>query len=110
VTEAARNSADVDAAAQIWAEATAARDGDKEVAELRFSRSVIQEVLDRSPRSVQLVDRAADGTATGFAAAEPLPGADTVAQLTSPKDRQARAALRADLEMRSGGPADLAGA
>jgi ribosomal protein S18 acetylase RimI-like enzyme len=79
--EAARKSADVDAAAQIWAEATAARDGDKEIAELRFSRPVIQEVLDRSPRSVLLVDRAADGTATGFAVAEPLPGAAAVAQL-----------------------------
>lgn len=73
--ETTRDSDDVTAAAQIWAEATAAREGD-EVPGLDLARPVIQDVLDRSPRSFLLIARSADGAATGFAAIEPLPGPD----------------------------------
>jgi ribosomal protein S18 acetylase RimI-like enzyme len=60
----------VDAVAQIWAEATAARDGEAEIAPLEVSRPLIQAVLDGSPRSLLLV--ADDGGETvGFAAVEP---------------------------------------
>jgi ribosomal protein S18 acetylase RimI-like enzyme len=74
--EPTRGSDDVTAAAQIWAEATATREGDDEVPGLDVARPVIQDVLDRSPRSFLLIARSADGAATGFAAVEPLPGAD----------------------------------
>jgi len=71
-----------DDAAQIWAEATAARDGHDEVAGLDVSRPVIQGVLDRSSRALLLIARSADGTA-GFAAVEPLAGSgDAVAQVS----------------------------
>jgi len=83
LVEATRNSGDVTAAAQIWAEATAARDGDDQVPGLDVARPVIQGVLDRSPRSFLLVVRSADGAAAGFAAIEPLRGVDeTGAQLS----------------------------
>jgi ribosomal protein S18 acetylase RimI-like enzyme len=64
----------IDDAAQIWAEATAARDGDDEVPGLDVSRPVIQSVLDRSSRALLLIARSADGTAAGFAVIEPLGG------------------------------------
>ncbi|MFI0796152.1 GNAT family N-acetyltransferase [Micromonospora rubida] len=66
----------VDAAAQIWAETTAARDGDEDVAPLELARPLIRAVLDSSPRSVLLV--ADDGGLTiGFAAVEPCgPGSE----------------------------------
>ena len=38
--EVTRRAADVDDAAQIWAQATAARDGEREVAGLEISRAV----------------------------------------------------------------------
>jgi ribosomal protein S18 acetylase RimI-like enzyme len=66
----------VTAAAQIWAEATAAREGDDEVPGLDVARPVIQAVLDRSPRSFLLIARSADGTVAGFAAVEPPAGVD----------------------------------
>jgi ribosomal protein S18 acetylase RimI-like enzyme len=70
VTEAIRGSSDIDEAAQIWAEATAARDGDEEVADLSLSRPVIEAVLARSPASFVLI--AHDETVmAGFAAVEP---------------------------------------
>ncbi|HTZ93669.1 MAG TPA: GNAT family N-acetyltransferase [Streptosporangiaceae bacterium] len=72
VSTATRGSADIDVAAQIWAEATAARDGDQEVAGLSESRPVIEAVLARSPESFVLIaypDAAAAGA--GFAAVEP---------------------------------------
>lgn len=60
----------VDAVAQIWAETTAARDGEGDIAPLEVARPLIQAVLDSSPRSVLLV--ADDGGETiGFAAMEP---------------------------------------
>ncbi|MFI1196519.1 GNAT family N-acetyltransferase [Micromonospora sp. NPDC020750] len=60
----------VDAAAQIWAETTAARDGAEDVAPLESARPLIRTVLDSSPRSVLLVADD-DGRTIGFAAMEP---------------------------------------
>ena len=75
VTEAIRSSDDIDVAAQIWAEATAARDGDEDVADLSVSRPVIEAVLARSPQSFVLIAYAdsapANTLAAGFAAVEP---------------------------------------
>jgi ribosomal protein S18 acetylase RimI-like enzyme len=61
VTEAIRGSGDIDVAAQIWAEATAARDGDEAVAALSVSRPVIEAVLARSPDSFVLIARSEAG-------------------------------------------------
>ncbi|MEV8516602.1 GNAT family N-acetyltransferase [Dactylosporangium sp. NPDC051484] len=60
----------VDAAARIWAETTAARDGDEDVAPLELARPLIQAVLDSSPRSMLLVADE-DGQTIGFAAMQP---------------------------------------
>ena len=68
VSEAIRGSGDIDVAAQIWAEATAARDGDEEVADLSASRPVIEAVLARSPESFVLIARADAGVSDGSAA------------------------------------------
>ena len=81
--DAAGRDALIDEAAQIWAEATAARDGHDQVPALDVSRPVIQGVLDRSPRALLLIARSADGTAAGFAAIEPAPGSnDTTARVS----------------------------
>jgi len=64
---------DVDAAARIWAEATAARDGDDEVAGLDLARPLVEEVLASSPRWFLLLARE-HGQPVGFAAVEPLRG------------------------------------
>lgn len=61
----------VDDAAEIWAEATAARDGDVDVAPLDLSRPIIEAVLNSSDRSLLLIALDADRRALGFAAAEP---------------------------------------
>ena len=45
----------LDAAAQIWAEATSWRDNDKDVAPLELSRPIIERVLEISPRSFLLM-------------------------------------------------------
>jgi ribosomal protein S18 acetylase RimI-like enzyme len=66
----------VDEAARIWAEATAAGDGDEDVADLDVSRPLIAGVLDRSPRALLLTARASEGAAAGFAAVEPLGSTD----------------------------------
>lgn len=66
----------VDEAARIWAEATAARDGDDQVAGLELSRPLIAAVLDSSPRSGLLVARDEQGAPVGFAAIEPVGGKD----------------------------------
>jgi GNAT superfamily N-acetyltransferase len=71
----ARGGEYLDEAAQIWAEATAARDGDDEVAGLELSRPLIAAVLDSSARSGLLV-ALDEGAAVGFAAIEPLGGTD----------------------------------
>ena len=76
VTEAVRGSREIDEAAQVWAEATAARDGSAEVADLSLSRPVLDAVLARSDRSFVLVAIAGDGTVAGFAAVEPAAGPD----------------------------------
>jgi ribosomal protein S18 acetylase RimI-like enzyme len=73
----------LDMAAQIWAEATTTRDGRDEMPALDVSRPVIQGVLDRSPRAFLLIARAADGTAAGFAAIEPVAeSSETTAQVS----------------------------
>jgi ribosomal protein S18 acetylase RimI-like enzyme len=72
VIDAAGRAPLIDEAAQIWAEATAARDGRDEVPGLEDSRPVIQSVLDRSEQSLLLIARSADGTAAGFVAIEPV--------------------------------------
>lgn len=48
------NRSHIDGAAQIWAEATAFRDGDPDVAPSESSRPIIAGVMDR-PRSVLIV-------------------------------------------------------
>jgi SAM-dependent methyltransferase/GNAT superfamily N-acetyltransferase len=78
VIEARRDNQLVDAAAQIWAEATAARDGDDDVPGLDDSRPIILGVLDRSDRALLLIARSADGVAGGFAAVEPVGGTSKV--------------------------------
>jgi ribosomal protein S18 acetylase RimI-like enzyme len=83
VTEAVRGSGDIDEAAQIWAEATAARDGSQNVPGLTVSRPVIEAVLARSTESFVLIARADDAAfgdgdaeddelSAGFVAAEPV--------------------------------------
>lgn len=57
------------AAAQIWAEATAARDGDPDVAPLELSRPVIQHVLGEPGGFLLIAER--DGVVVGFAAVAP---------------------------------------
>ena len=80
VTKAERGSSDVDDAAQIWAEATAARDGDHEVAGLSVSRPIIEAVLGLSPEAFVLIARADDGNAVGFAAVQPVAARHTAAE------------------------------
>jgi ribosomal protein S18 acetylase RimI-like enzyme len=67
-----RAPADVDAAAQLWAEATAARDGEDEVAGLTESRPIIQGVLDRSADSFVLLGTFGRGMPGAFAAVAPI--------------------------------------
>jgi ribosomal protein S18 acetylase RimI-like enzyme len=71
VVEASRGSRDLEDAAQIWAEATAYRDGDSEIAGLADSLPILNAVLDRSPQSFVLLAKADGGTAAGFVAVEP---------------------------------------
>jgi ribosomal protein S18 acetylase RimI-like enzyme len=81
VTEATRGSTGVDEAAQIWAEATAARDGLQTVPDLSVSRPVIEAVLDHSADSFVLVARADGGSAVGFAAVRPAEGEQRSAEV-----------------------------
>jgi ribosomal protein S18 acetylase RimI-like enzyme len=68
-----RSASEVDQAAQIWAETTAARDGETTVPGLDLARPVIQSVLDTSPRSFLLMAYLPEATeAVGFAAVEPV--------------------------------------
>jgi ribosomal protein S18 acetylase RimI-like enzyme len=60
----------VDAAAAIWAEATARRDGDADVAPLELARPIIQRVLDGSPRAFLPIVLAGE-TPAAFAAIAP---------------------------------------
>ncbi|MEU4396201.1 GNAT family N-acetyltransferase [Kribbella sp. NPDC023855] len=66
-----RSADQVSAAALIWAETTAARDGESVVPTLDEARPVIQAVIDSSPRSFLLMATDPAGTALGFAAVEP---------------------------------------
>ena len=75
VVEAARGQF-VDDAAQIWAEATAKRDNDAEIAPLARSRRVIDAVLTSSLRSRLLVAVDAAGQVVGFIAVEPAGDSD----------------------------------
>ena len=69
-------------AARIWAEATAARDGDAEVAPAGPARARIQQALDASPSSLLLIAVDEGGAVVGFATAAPRsPGDETTAEL-----------------------------
>ena len=59
--------------AQLWAEATAARDGDPDVAALEVSRPVLAPVLDQ-PGAVLVIALDEDEQVVAFAVAEPMPG------------------------------------
>lgn len=72
IVEARRGSRELEAAAQIWAEATAFRDGESEVAGLSDSLPIMEAVLDRSAQAFVLLARADSGAAAGFAAVEPI--------------------------------------
>lgn len=61
---------DLDDAAQIWAEATAARDGVSAIPGLAESRPVIAAVLESPARALLLIARSDEGVALGFAAVE----------------------------------------
>jgi GNAT superfamily N-acetyltransferase len=61
----------IDGAAQVWAEATAFREGDPEVAPLEGSRPIIAGVMDR-PRSVLVVALDEERQVTAFAVAAPV--------------------------------------
>lgn len=75
-----REATEVGQAAQIWAETTAARDGETTVPGLDLARPVIQSVLDASPQSFLLMAYFPETTdAVGFAAVEPVDA--TVAEL-----------------------------
>jgi ribosomal protein S18 acetylase RimI-like enzyme len=60
----------IDGAAQVWAEATAARDGDPDVAPLEISRPIIASVLDQ-PRAVLVVALDQASQVAAFAVAAP---------------------------------------
>jgi hypothetical protein len=71
----------VDDAAQFWAEATAKRDHDPEVAPLALARPVIEAVLGSSRRSRLLVALDSIEQVVGLAASEPSAGDSAVADL-----------------------------
>lgn len=71
----------VDRAAMIWAQATAARDNDPDVATVDEARPVISRVLDSSGQSLLAIAETVDGTAVAFGAIAPMPGAGTVAEI-----------------------------
>ncbi|GAA0615931.1 GNAT family N-acetyltransferase [Kribbella sandramycini] len=72
-----REAAEVDQAARIWAETTAARDGEATVPSLDLARPVIQSVLDASPQSFLLMAHLPETPdAVGFAAVEPVEAAE----------------------------------
>lgn len=67
----ARGHEGLDDAARIWAEATAARDGDRQIAPLEVARPLIESAVSGSTESLLLIARAAPGEAVGFAASGP---------------------------------------
>jgi ribosomal protein S18 acetylase RimI-like enzyme len=68
----ARGGEYLDDAARIWAEATAFRDGDADVAPLEEARPLIQSAVEASPDALLLIAVAGDRAAVGFAACEPV--------------------------------------
>lgn len=62
----------INEAAATWAETTAARDGEAEIAPLGLAQPLIQTVVDSSPRSLLLVALDASDRVVGFAAVEPV--------------------------------------
>lgn len=69
----------IDGAAHVWAEATAFRDGEPEVAALEDSRPIIARVVDR-PRSVLIVALDDESNVVAFAVAAPaLEGTECLA-------------------------------
>jgi len=66
----------LDDAARIWAEATAARDGDPEpLSGLELAREVLHRALDPSQESLLLIAKGDAGEVLGFAALAPVGGA-----------------------------------
>jgi ribosomal protein S18 acetylase RimI-like enzyme len=70
-----RDSAHIDAAAQVWSEAVAARDSYAEVPAADVTRPLIERIVASSPRSVLLIASDAAGDVVAFAAAKPVDGA-----------------------------------
>lgn len=68
-------------AAAIWAEATAARDGDAEIAPLSLARPLIQRVTESSPRSLLIVAVDATDQVVGFAAVESMSAHESTADI-----------------------------
>jgi ribosomal protein S18 acetylase RimI-like enzyme len=81
----------VDGAAQVWAEATAARDGAAQVAPLKLSRPIIAGVLSQ-PGAVLVVavDDGGGDPVIGFAVAEPMPAASGAADSVAPATAEVR--------------------
>jgi hypothetical protein len=77
VVEASRGSRELEDAAQIWAEATAFRDGSTEIAGLVDSLPIIEAVLDQSPLAFVLLAKADGGIAAGFAPVQPTAAGST---------------------------------
>jgi ribosomal protein S18 acetylase RimI-like enzyme len=69
---------DIDGAAQVWARATAKRDGKREIPPLRAARDVLLDSL-QSERSTFVV-ATGEGEVLGFATAEPT-GSERVAEV-----------------------------
>lgn len=68
----ARRGEYLDEASQIWAEATAARDGDAEIAPVEVSRPILDSVVNGSTGAVLLIAVDDRGASVGFAAAQPV--------------------------------------
>lgn len=62
----------LDDAARIWAEATAARDGDPDVAPLDVARPLLESAVSGSAAALFLIALDGDGKAVGFAIGEPV--------------------------------------
>jgi RimJ/RimL family protein N-acetyltransferase len=68
----ARGDEYLDDAARIWAEATAARDGDPDVAPLDAARPLIDSAVNGSAGALFLIALDDDGKPVGFAVGEPV--------------------------------------
>lgn len=72
---------DIDAAARIWAAATAARDREASTPPVALARTLIESVATSSTRSFVVVAVTQDGQVVGFAAAEPAAGRESTAEV-----------------------------